>query len=303
VGATDQEIAQAQLTDEGCYRILTELGYTFDYVDFTEEIAGYDFVILPDYLTLNDDAERKIRVYMASGGKVIASGAAPLRDGCFIFKQFGLTSRGAAEFCPRYMRIGAHFPSIEPMDYAVYPQSQDVITTGAQVLAYAVNPYFNRAYNHFCSHQQTPPDGVQTDSAAIALNGNCAYIAAPIFSEYANCRMMVLRQIIKELLAKLAIRPMVEAQLPSFNEVTVRKLADTYVIHILNYIIERKGHMLDTIEEMVPLHNRPVRVTLDAKPKSVRRWADDTELPFEWDGERVRFVVPEILGHEMILIE
>ena len=330
---------QMGIADEGVYRILTELKYTFDYIDFTDDLDKYELVILPDCVYLDGAAAAKLNAYVAGGGKVLLSAESAVGDvaaaatagndagvgvaaatagndaagscgcGCagrsFLLDDIGVKYCGPAEYNPRYMRITKErFPDIPPMDYVTYERGAEVVALdGAEVLAEIINPYFNRGYYKFCSHRQTPPDGIVTQFAAITRKGNVAYIANPLFTDYASCRCMTYRDIVGKLIADLGVMPIVQADLPSFVEVTVRTKGENTIIHLLNYIIERKSRRLDTIEESIPLYNRKIRVALNKQPSNVTLVPSCKSVDFAWDGRAAEFTLAEIGGHEMIEIK
>jgi len=292
------------LINEGVYRMLTELKFTFDFLDFTDDIAGYDLVVLPDQVCLNVEAAEKVNTYIQNGGKVIVTADSGIKDGDFCIDSIGVRYTGKASHTPRYMRITDEvFPDIPPMDYVMYGRGTDVVALdGTQTLAPIVNSYFNRSYFRFCSHRQTPPDGVATEYAGITRKDNVMYVASPLFSDYAFNRCMVYRDIIKKLIYDLGIEPFVKADLPSFVEVTLRKKDNKMIVHILNYIIEHKSRRLDTIEETVPLFDKSFGIRLDRKPSCVMLAPNMTELPFDWDGLYATFTVNRIGGYEIIEI-
>ena len=290
------------LIEEGVYRLLSELKYTFDFVDSTDEIAGYELLILPDQVPLNDETAKKINDYIKKGGKVIVTAASGLKDGAFQIDGIGVKYTGPAKYTPRYMRIsGEIFPGIQPMDYVMYEQGTEVTALEkTTILAPIVNSYFNRDYFRFCSHRQTPPELTATDFAGITKNGNVAYIAQPLFTEYANSRCMICRDILNQLMTELGVEPLIKADLPSFAETTLRKKDDKVILHILNYIIERKCRRLDTIEETIPLFNRECRLRLEKKPIGLKLVPEMKELAFEWDGKYITFSPEKIEGYEII---
>ena len=69
-------------------------------------------------------------------------------------------------------------------EYVMYIRGMDVeAEPGAEVLASKVLPYFDRTYQHFCSHRQTPSSG-QVGGPAVVQQGRAIYFANPIFTEY-----------------------------------------------------------------------------------------------------------------------
>jgi len=298
------ELMNADLVDEGVYRILSELKYTFDFLDFTDDISGYELIILPDGVQLSDGAAKKVNAYIADGGKVIVTGESGVRDGRFIIDNIGVEYAGSARYKPRYMRItGDMFPDVQPMDYVMYEQGAEVrATEGTQVIAPIVNPYFNRDYFRFCSHRQTPPELDATEFAGITRNENIIYIAQPMFSEYANSRCMICRDILGKLILDLGVKPFIKTDLPSFAETTLRAKDGKLILHILNYIIERKGRRLDTIEESIPLYGRRIGIRLDGKPAALKLAPSMEGLDFDWDGEYAWFTPEKIGGYEIVEI-
>jgi len=73
-----------------------------------------------------------------------------------------------------------------------------------------------------------------------------------------------------------------------------------YVLHLLFYIPERRGQAFDTIEEVIPLHDVTVTLNLPGSVNAARCVPEETPIPMERDGDRVRFTVPRLDGHQMI---
>jgi hypothetical protein len=72
------------------------------------------------------------------------------------------------------------------------------------------------------------------------------------------------------------------------------------VLHLLHYIPERRGEFFDVIEDVIPLHDVAVSVRTASAVKSVVAVPQGKSLPFEVRGDRVEFVVPVLVGHQMI---
>jgi hypothetical protein len=322
----------ADLPVEGAYRILTELHYTFDILNLQDDLSGYDLLILPDNVFLTEKAVRKINEYLQGGGKLIASalsglgGNEPGPDGCgsrfgsnkpvmdrikpeFMLDCLGISYLGEAQYNPRYMKIEkSAFPEIEEMTYVTYERGVDVEAgEGSEILAPVVNPYFNRGEFQFCSHRQTPPSMANAQTPAIVRNGNAVYVANPIFSDYAKNRCKVYKEIVAGLFRQLGVEASIQADVPSFVEITTRSMDQYVIVHLLNYIIERKSRTIDTIEEMIPLFNRTVSIRLEKKPVSIFTFdsenGTETEHPFVWEHGRASVVLPEIGGHVMLIVE
>lgn len=295
---------------EGVYRMLQELKYQFDFLCFEDSIDHYDLVIVPDYVDLSVKVAKKINDYISKGGAVIFSGHSGIdKNNVFMIDALPLICYGPAECNPRYMYIEEDVWSIPTMAYVMNERgmaiglSSQAETSDLEVLTYTVDPYFNRTNKHFCSHRQTPPKTEVSKEPAIVRNGNVFYLSNPIFGDFANAGMKVYKDIIGDILKRLIDKPLVKAQLPALCEVMVRSINnDKLIVHILNYVIQRKCKTLDTIEEVIPLYNRKMSIRMEVQPRTVRIVPELLELEFYYKDEYVHFTIPEMNGHTMVEI-
>lgn len=295
-----------QTSNEGVYRMLSEMHHLFDFIDFESKIDTYDLLILPDNVMLSHEAAEKLAKYIENGGKLILTSRSGLNEHCtkFVLEEFGVEYISEAEYNPRYAHItGDRFPGIPPMDYVLYECGLDVMQMpGSEVLAYITEPYFNRTYDRFCSHRQTPPFEV-TAKPFIVKNRNVIYIASPLFRDYAINGCLVYKDIIGQCIDMLLDSRIILTDLPSTADASLRKQGDNFILHVLHYIPQRKCRNLDIIEEVIPLYNKNFRILTDRSVKRVCLVPQETELHFSCDGKYVEFTIPEVNGHEMVLIE
>jgi len=288
---------------EGVYRILTELNYLFDFIDCETDFARYNLIILPDCVKVMPELALRINTFIKNGGAVLLSGTSGVQNGQFVVET-GVKYIGKSEFVPHYIGIEQDvFPKAAPMNHVFYSPAEKVeALQGTQVLSYVGNPYFNRTYDKFCSHRQTPIDKMTTEPA-ITLNGKVAYLSQPIFSEYCLYGARICKDIVKELLNRLMPSPLVKCELPNYVEVYLREKNGSKLLMLLNYIVQRKCKTIDTIEECVPLFDKVVFVKSETEPKKIQSVPGGAELSFEYDGEYIQMKLPEIGGFEMIEIK
>lgn len=291
---------------EGVYRMLSETHLLFDFLDFTDDLSPYRLVILPDNVRLSPEVGRRVDAYVEGGGKLLVTGRAGMdaAGSRFLVQSAGVEFVSDAEYCPRYARIGPEgFPAIAPMDYVLYERGVTVRPApGAEVTAWIVNPYFNRTWEHFCSHRHTPP-AVLTGEPFTLRTKAAAYVAHPLFTDYAVSGCRVFRDIVSHLVGELMGEPVVKADLPTTAELTLRRLGDDYVLHVLHYIIQRKCRMLETVEEKIPLFDRAIEIHTTGEPKRVFLAPQEKEIPFRWTDGRCRFSIPRVEGHQMVVLE
>ena len=304
--ASNRAMEEENLSSEGAHRMLVETHRLFDFIGYGDDLSRYELVILPDCVPLDQGEAARLQHYLRNGGKALVTGRSALDAGGngFVLPEMGVEFAGPAAFTPRYVHLTEEeFPGIPPMDYVLYEEGAAVrALPGAEVLAYVTNPYFNRTYDRFCSHRQTPPAGV-TGEPCIVRNGGVIYIANPLFRDYAISGCKVHRQIVEACLDRLLERPMLRADLPTTAEVTLRRQGGNLVLHVLNYLIQRKCKELDTIEEKPTLYDRKIQLRSASPPRQVVLIPQGEEIPFGFDHGYIEFSIPRIEGHQMVVAE
>jgi len=75
------------------------------------------------------------------------------------------------------------------------------------------------------------------------------------------------------------------------------------IIHLLHYISERRCHVFDVIEDVIPFYRVDVSLRTDKTVKTIKTAPQGEVLEFSVEGDRVNIHVPEINGHQMIAVE
>ncbi|HEX9118543.1 MAG TPA: hypothetical protein VGA61_20930, partial [Anaerolineae bacterium] len=247
--------------------------------------------------------------HLAAGGKLLVTGKSGLDEATgdfWLANEMGVHYAGPAPFAPDYLVAGTELSAgIEPMAYACEKQGERVtVAPGAKILARVAAPYFNRTWEHFCSHQYAPMDRVTDDAAVVeSADGALIYCARPLFGEYAESARRVHKQVLLNCIDRLLEAPRVgKNNLPTTAQVTVRSLGDDLVVHLLHYVHQRRGKGLDVVEDVIPLHNVQVSVRVETKPSAVLAVPDGS--PVEWDYAEgyVRFRLPQVHGYQIVHI-
>ncbi|MHB9033726.1 MAG: beta-galactosidase trimerization domain-containing protein [Anaerolineae bacterium] len=309
VGREDSKVDSAH---SGALRMLLESRQQFHYVDGLADWSKYKVLILPDRACLDEALASKLRAYLAGGGKVIASYMSGLTpDGSrMALDEFGVEALGAAPWHPDFVTARPELASGLPAtEHVMYDQGFAVrALPGTQVLADAWAPYFNRAWNHFCSHQHTPPEeGKPAGYPAITVNaaGSVIYLAHPVFAGYRKRAPLWYKQLLLACLRRFLPEPMLTLQAPTTAQAVLHRQAagNRSVVHLLHYIPERRGSDFDTFEDIIPLYNLALGVKMDTAPRRVYLAPQGTELPFTYEGGYVRVTVPELVGHQLVVLE
>ena len=293
---------------QGAYKMLVESHYQFDIVDQEMDFSKYKVLILPDIITFDSQLQNKVNEYIQNGGKVLFSYKSGMdrEEKEFVIEGAGIKLVGDAEYSPDYVVAGeAIKDGLLDTEYVMYNRGLWVEADGgSEALAAIWNPYFNRSYKHFCSHNQTP---VEKDSGypAIVKKDNIIYFAHPIFSMYYEHGMRAYKLLFINSLKLLLKDKIVETNAPTTAHINVnyQPSHDRYVVHILHYIPERRYKTIDTIEDIIPLYNIEIKIKLPKAPEKVYCAPSLEELDFSYDGEYAKVIVPEIKGHQMVIFE
>ncbi len=140
--------------------------------------------------------------------------------------------------------------------------------------------------------------------AAAVISGRVGYIAYPIFSAFANHGNLPYRLLVQNMIRRLMGEQMVQVQGPTSLEATVmRQPSGRTIVHLLNYVPERRTPTLDIVEDIIPLFNVQINLRLAKKPKRVYLAPQETPVDFEYADGRVSLRVPKVEGHQMVAFE
>jgi hypothetical protein len=307
----------------GITRMLEESAHQFDIVDTASDLSRYKVVVLPDAIPVSAEMAGKLQAYLDGGGALLASFESGMNGEktAFTLKVLGvrLKSEGPrdlkgelvrgkiferADYVEYVLPKGAMGKGLAETEYALYIRGMDVeAEPGAEVLLSKVLPYFDRTYQHFCSHRQTPSSG-QAGGPAVVKNGRVIYFANPIFSEYNAVAPRWEKQMVLNALALLLPEPLVRHTGPTTLQITVNEQAaeKRWVVHLLHYIPERRSQYIDIIEDVIPLDDVRVSVRVPGTVTGVACVPEAAPLTYRQVGDRVEFTLPKLVGHQMIAL-
>lgn len=295
-------------TDDGTTRMLTQLKHQFDVVMPDSRLDRYELLILPEGIQVDEKLAPRLDQYLKAGGAVLACGQSGLNADAtaLTWKSLPIQPHGLSPYeQTTYIRFGPEVAQgVPPTDHVMYERGIRVTPAkGASAVARVVEPYFDRSWQHFSSHFQTPPDKVSKFAAAV-ISGRVGYIAYPIFSAFANHGNLPYRMLVHNMIHQLLGDPLLQVQGPSSLEATVmRQPSGRTIVHLLNYCPERRTPQLDIVEDIVPLFEVRMNLKLSKKPKRVYLAPQETPLDFEYADGRVETIVPKVEGHQMIAFE
>jgi len=289
----------------GVTRMLQELGRQFDIIDSAAKLNDYRLILLPDERHVDATLARKLTKFIDRGGAVIASYKSALADSGaeFTLPALGVRPVGDAPYQPDFLKPRKAFATgLADTEHVMYLRGMQVKPIqGAKVLADVIAPYFNRTWEHFCSHKHTPSAGKKAYPGVVE-HAQAVYFAHPIFTQYHQRAPRWCKQLLANAIDALMPDPLVQLDAPTTTLVALNEqpAEKRQVLHLLHYVPERRGTAFDVIEDVIPLYDVGVSVKTSRKVKAVTCVPQGEALDFDEVDGRVKFTLPRLDGHQMI---
>lgn len=296
----------------GIARMLMELKQQFDIVDAEADISRYSLVIIPDYSKLTAQDTQKLTDFMAKGGKVISTAWGGLNeDGT----DFALPAfKDAMTFVGNEK---CHFTFIHPakeladnmpdIGTTVYEKGVEIAAKNGKVLATLGKCDFNLQDWDYKHEYLYISELEKTDRPLIieSKDGNACHFAFPMgftYFQHATCAYKTL--LINEI-ARMLPKPMLKLEnFPSYGQATITRQDARTMLHLLCYVPEKRGKVMEIVEEPSIALDVQAQVRLDGpSPKKVYFAPDMEEIPFTVEDGYVKFAVPVVKGYKLIVME
>jgi hypothetical protein len=305
--------------DTGASRLLLEGHFLFAMIDRQSDFNSFKVLILPDEISIDAELEERIGTYLRQGGKLLLTGRSGLRKegGKFAF-DIGAEHSGSSPFTPDYLLPAAAFrPSFIKTPLVIYTRSERIRATTGESLGQIYDPYFNRDYRHFCSHQQTPNRPEPSGFDCGVRLGNIVYLAHPVFTLYYGYGAVAYKDYVLAVIGSLlGDARTLRASLPSSARVTLTRQAkeNRRIVHLLyaNKISRgakltldpsiRESYVLEVIEDLDPLRASRILVRDSARVTRATLEPQGREIPLTRQGDSVEFTVEEFACHQMIAL-
>lgn len=302
-------------SDEGAARILLEKQIPFDVIDTEDDFGRYKLLILPDHLMLDKELAAKFKTFLSRGGKALLSGTSGMdpEQKAFAFDT-GMKPLGESEWTNDYLHVSQKdFPRCVASPFVTYSKAQKIAPGKGRILGEVWEPYFNRDYKHFCSHQHTPPEK-KASYPGIVLEGSIGYFAHPIFSLYRKLGQPLYKELVAGMIEKLlGDEAQVKTNLPSTARLSLMKKEKQIHLHLLHAVPMKRGELplwskapIEIIEDEIPLHGVEISLKLPqkiAKIRTVGIHEKNEEIPFTPEQGRVKFRVDSVKTHKMLVLE
>jgi len=308
--------------DIGAGRILLEGQYLFDVLDTEMDFTAYKVIIVPDAGPITAELKTKLDAYLAQGGKLLLTGAAGLNaDGTGFLFDIGAEHEGQSPFQPDYVRpVNELCPSCTTSPLVMYMASQRIRVTNGTSLGVVHDPYFNRDFRHFCSHQHAPQRPEPSGYDCGVQHGNIMYLAHPVFSIYRAFGAVAYKEYVLNMLDRLLGEDKsLTSNMPSMARISLMAQAaeNRDILHLLyaptinrggpmklsGGNLVRDGRSVEVIDDLLPLRDTTVTVAVHEPVSRVTLEPQGEELAFEKKGGRITLTVPEFTCHQMVVFQ
>ena len=293
----------------GAVKFLNEINIQANVIDTQEDFEKYRLIILPDSIEpMSEEVAAKLTAYVEQGGALLCSyRSGILADGRSTAAFLPAEIKGDAPYSPDFIVMeGDVAAGIPEMEFVMYKQGADLEPReGSEVLLRTMNPYFNRTWEHFCSHRHTPCS-YEYGTAALVKKGNVYQFAHPVFSIQEDYATEWVKKLLENVVHEILNTQLTSHNGPSSLEFKLNQQPEEnrYILHALHYIPVKKGKKMEIVEDVIPLYDISVTLCLGEPVKEVRLVPEGKKIEFISDEEagKIFFTIPEINGHQMIEI-
>lgn len=292
--------------DEGLTKMLLECQLDFDIADLEQGLDRFETLILPDSVALSEESALQIQSYVDRGGSLLLTGASGLNPGKTHFQiDVGAAYQGPSLYENDYVLAGEQLKAgIVSSPFLFYEGAEQVSVKDAEVLATIHEPYFNRTYGHYCSHQNTPYRLEPADYPAAIRKGNIIYAAHSICTMYFRHGAKYHRDYLMNALNLVYRKPVMKVNLPSCGRArfVYQPSRKRYILH-LTYAAPIQRGRTSVIEDMPPIYDVAVELTVKSRVQRATLILQGESIPFVQSGDTVKLTIPKVHGHQMVILD
>ncbi len=298
-------IDENEASHNGLAKLLLDSQLDFDILHKPEDVNRFDVIIIAERVTLSPDFATAFNGYIAEGKKLLILGGGALNEKREQFAiNLELSYEGSSGYNFDYLLTGDSV-SEGMVSAPIYCYSGSHKVSGkGEVLASVREPYFNRTYDSYCSHANTPYQDEAASYPAAIKNDNVIYLSHEIGSIYLDYGSAYHRRYFLNVLRLLYTESdqAVLVNMPTAVRVRYVKQNERYILHLL-YALPMQRGAVSVLEDFPSLYNSNITVKVDSKISSVRLEPQGEGIPFTQNGNEVTFVVPEFSVHRLVVIE
>lgn len=286
-------------SDQGLHSMLLEKQLDFTVVLPGDDLSAFDAVILPDCVQLSAGEAARLQAFARQGGGVLLTGESAVKDGAFQLDT-GLVYQGRSQCDVDYLKAGPQLTGCDWLDspFLCYQSAVRTQVQDAEVLGQVYEPWFNRTYGRYCSHQFTPYRDEPAAYPGIARKGNIVYLAHNLCRMYKTDGAQLFRDILCGAL-RLIYRPVMEVSMPSAGRARLTRQGGRYVLHLMYGSPIQRGRT-SVIEDLPALRDIPVTLRISEPLAGAILQPQGQPVAFTQAEGLVTLTVPQVACHQMV---
>jgi hypothetical protein len=292
--------------DHGVVNMLLELHQDF-VVANESNLNSLELLIIPSRKCLSQAQADKINSWVKQGGKLIVFGEGALdSSGQRFILDVGAGYLRKSEFNFDYTTVKPSIgKNIVTSPFLNYESGLLVKPTTGTVLANIREPYFNRTYEKYSGHRETPYKLEDSQYPAVVRNGNVVFFTHHLDKLYYVHGVRMHRELVKNVIDMLYQSPYLKVDnLLSSGRVSFLKQAKDkrYVAHLLYASALLRGEV-QVIEDFPPVPNVKLEINVPERIKNVYQTTNGRTLTFTRKGNTLTIQVPTFTMYTGIVLE
>ena len=286
-------LARERASIMGISKMLLDKQIDFTVTNGEDDLEKLTCVIVPNNAILSDTACKNLENFAREGGKLVLLGNAVDRI------KVGITTIGENENELDYIvRDGVTSLAYGKANKVKYDD-------GYKVLAEIKNPYFNRTYENYCGHDNTPYQLTVAEYPACVKNNSVLYFAHDLGKSYDQSGSWMIKTYFTGIFADFWSDNVVEAEgmmslgRLSFN---IDKEARFYTLHLMYAAPSQKG-ICNVLEDFPPMRDVKIKLHISDKIKSARMMPQNKKIKLKKTKDGYSFIVPDWSAHQLIVFE
>jgi len=292
--------------DQGAANMLMETQTDFEIVTPGRNLSRYAALILPGHANLDENSAATLGNFVKDGGALLVMGEGALdRERTRFLFDVGAEYLGPATYVEDYLVAGPQVATeMVKSPILCYSAALRAKLTTGEALASLKEPYFDRTYGHYCSHQNTPNRLDTADHPGAWRSGAIVYLAHPVDAMYYQHGARLHRQYFANALALIYQQRILAVSLPSAGRINLAHQPQhrRYVAHLLYGPPLQRGRCL-VIEDLVPLYHTPVTLAVPETIQRVSLVPNGDELPIVRREGVIQVTVPKFSMHQAVVFD
>ena len=293
-------------SDRGVTNMLLEMHYDFVVANL-DNLNQLELLVIPSSTVLSDEELLQLENWVAKGGKLIVFGPGLMNASRDEFlMDLGVTYIAASDYSFDYTVAGEDLSAnIVKSPFLNYQSAMWLELAGAKKLASIREPYFDRTYERYSSHRETPYKLEDSKYPAITQKGNTILFAHEMDKLYFRHGVRLHRELFKNAIDLLYEAPFLQVKnLPSAGRVSFLKQEsdNRYVAHLLYSPAIMRGEV-QVIEDFPIIGGVEIIIDVPEKVRQVVQVPGDKKLKYKREGGKLRIEVPDFKMHTAIVLK